>query len=323
MWVFTIEFGLEESIEIKAPMEKIWEQLVDATKWKKWSPWIILEPNSQHSVEWKIWELWYKEQRGGKYIGSGEGILTEIEEGKMLQFTLNFFRPFKSLWNIAEYHIEELWKDHYKITWTLQTSLPVFFFFMKKMMISMIKADFNRGLIMLKDVAETWKLETSTTYLWTEKFDKQYYIAKKWSGSQEEMWVSMWEDFKGLHKMCGEQNIEVQWGFSIYDTSDMTNDYFEYQACLIISEDKYNTLSSSELEEGFYVDMYDETQVAKITHTWDYKYLGNSWTGAFMFLKPEGLKQNKKRSPIEYYEIWPHNSENPAEYKTHIGIPVK
>jgi len=81
-------------------------------------------------------------------------------DGNRQDMDLQFLKPFKSQAEVALV-LNPVSQDTTDITWTMDTSLPFFLFFMTGMMKSMIGMDFERGLKMLKAYCEEGEVNSS------------------------------------------------------------------------------------------------------------------------------------------------------------------
>jgi hypothetical protein len=77
--------------------------------------------------------------------------------------SITYFTPWKSH-ATASFLLEVIDKKTTQVTWLMNSSLPLFAFWMKKTMIKCIQNDYMRGLILLKDLVENGKIQTETIY---------------------------------------------------------------------------------------------------------------------------------------------------------------
>ena len=119
---------IEKSISIDAPVDKVFKVLNDYNTWSTWSPWLIMEPDAEVKVE----EGGKAYSWNGKLVGSGEMKMTAEDVNKSLHMDLTFLTPWKSQAKVwFEFESDG---DKTKVTWFMDSSLPFFLFWMKKMM---------------------------------------------------------------------------------------------------------------------------------------------------------------------------------------------
>ncbi|MBK8108869.1 MAG: hypothetical protein IPK46_00265 [Saprospiraceae bacterium] len=79
----------------------------------------------------------------GNRIGSGNMKVVGHEENKLVQYDLNFLKPYKSHANVTISLSPA--EGGTLVNWSMASSLPFFLFFMKKSMEAYIGNDFERG----------------------------------------------------------------------------------------------------------------------------------------------------------------------------------
>ena len=79
-------------------------------------------------------------------------VIGEVEN-QSISYGLRFLKPWKSQADVTISLLEE--SGGTEVTWTMDISLPIFLFWMKKAMEVYIGMNYQRGLLMLKDLGET------------------------------------------------------------------------------------------------------------------------------------------------------------------------
>ena len=83
--------------------------------------------------------------------------------------------------------------------------------------------------------------------------------------------------------------------FSIYNKYDMVGRKCEYVAAVAVPE-------GSEISDaGYKKGKLDEGRVYKVTHTGDYRFLGNAWSSIMNYVKKKKLKPSKQNQGFEIY----------------------
>ena len=139
---------IKKSLLIQKEAKFIFNYLNDFHNWPQWSPWLIADPNTSLNIEtdgkYYNWE--------GDVTGSGDVRVLGETKNKSLSCSLNFYKPWKSKAEV-NFYLEEI-SDGTKVTWTMKSSLPWFLFWMKKSMEVYVGMDYERGLLLLKDLVE-------------------------------------------------------------------------------------------------------------------------------------------------------------------------
>lgn len=319
--MFKIKFEIEKSIIINSNVEHVWECITSSKQRKIWSPWLILEEDCKFNTSWRSWKVWFKESWSWEVLWEWEQIITEIVENNIVKYDINFFKPFKS-YSKAIISLELVSDTEVKVTWKIFSSIPFYIFFLKNMMIVHIWKDLNRWLVMLKELVETWGLETEIEYKWIDTIKKKLFIWNKWTSKQKDLYKNIQIYVESLSKIVKEHSIEPICFFTRYIKTDIVNDVFEYEVCVEIEEKDYKNFTLP-IVSTYFLWIQEESKVSIVTHYWSYDFIENWWTAAFTYLKPKDLKYNKSLYPIELYETSFLEGVKEEDYVTHILIPVK
>ncbi len=316
MSLFAIPYSITRSIQIDAPQERVFEAVRNFHTWNQWSPWLCTERTAKVDISGSGKEIGDIYAWDGNLVGAGEIEHRTREEYKHMEQKLRFTKPFKSVSRIWFDFVPEA--NDTKITWGMRGELPFFLFAMKKRMVAMLGNDFERGLQMLKDLVETGKVEFSMEYVGVVELPAAQYMGITKETSLTEMSTSIQGSFARLLKTVEQNNINPNGAmFCIYHQFDMINQHMKYTAAIPVPTEvdiHENDVFSAKRET---------TKALKIIHTGDYKYLGNSWMGAYSYIyKTKGLKEDKAHSPIEIYVNDP-TELLPEQWRTEIYIPVR
>ncbi len=299
------------SIEMNASIDTVFHILNDFSTWQTWSPWLIMDPEAKVTVsedkksyEWE-----------GPRSGSGEMKIVEEEENTSLSIDLQFLKPWKSKAKTYFYLTEKGNKTDVK--WVMNSSLPFFMFWMKKMMEMLIGMDYDRGLRLLKDLAEDGEVHSKLNFVGKESLPEQTFIGVRTSCSMAEMGKKMAEDLPRIHAFVLENKLEISGApFTQYHKWDMKNGRAEYSSAIPVNS------APSNLPEGFYVGTIPATNVYTLEHVGPYHHLGNAWSTMYNMQRNKEIPVNKKIHPLETY----HNNPNEVaanELVTKIHFPLK
>lgn len=142
---------VERSINIGAPAQKVFDELIDFRGWQRWSPWEDLDPNLQRTYTgasrgvgagyaWK----------GNRKAGQGSMRITEVRAPLAVDISLSFLKPFRSD-NTVRFTLAPS-EDATRLTWamsgpaTMMTKVMGLFTSMDKL----VGRDFEKGLARLK-----------------------------------------------------------------------------------------------------------------------------------------------------------------------------
>ncbi len=302
---------IKKSTLIGAPVEKIYNTLSDFNQWQVWSPWLIMEPEASvkvaedaKSYEWE-----------GDRIGTGNMKILSESANRSIDYDLTFLKPWKST---AKVRFElNPQGEHTEVVWLMDSSLPFFMFWMKKMMEAFVGMDYDRGLAMLKDYMEDGEVHSKLDFKGTSTFPGCTYIGIKTSCNLKDIGDSMKEDFEKIGAFARE-NSELIAGvpFSIYHKWDMVKEQATYTSGIPVKQVPDN------LPSGMVTGEIPQTGVYTVGHKGPYAHLGNAWSTMYNMQRAKVFKTNKKIDPFETYVNDP--GEVPAnELMTEVHFAVK
>tara|TARA_R110001599_G_scaffold151792_5_gene336809 strand:- start:17390 stop:18313 length:924 start_codon:yes stop_codon:yes gene_type:complete len=305
------KIDLNRSIEINASPDKVFKALNDFNHWPAWSPWLILEPETIVKVapdaKYYEWE--------GSRIGSGNMRITSEVENKSLDLDLTFLKPWKSTAKVR-FELAPT-SDGTKLTWFMDSSLPFFMFWMKKMMLGFIGMDYERGLNLLKDYVEDGGVHSKLDFRGEQALSKVQYIGVHGHSTIDSIDQDMKRDFGRLGEFFeGKKDIMAGKMFSIYHKWDFANGKVEYTSAIPVNA------VPNDLPSGFKAGEIPATKVYTLRHTGPYKHLGNAWSAMHNMHRAKAIKIVKGIPPFEEYVSMPGKVPD-NELITDIHFAVK
>ena len=305
------KFHVEKSILIDAPVNKVFECISNLNHWNKWSPWLVLEPTATFKVDEEgksySWE--------GERVGSGEMKILNEEANKSVDFDLHFLKPWKSQADIRFELSETSGKT--KVTWLMDSKLPFFLFFMKKMMVAMLGMDFDRGLKMLEDYAVDGQVYSHLDFKGETNYPGCTYIGITRDIAIDDMGPAMEKDFGILMEFMADKTDKISnEPVSIYHKWEMVKGVAKYTAAIPVSE------VPDSLPSEVITGEIPATKIYKLRHTGKYDHLGNPWGAMMMMQRAKVFKQKKNIHPFESYVNSPAETD-PKELITDVNFPIK
>ncbi|MFT6245455.1 MAG: effector-binding domain-containing protein [Salibacteraceae bacterium] len=302
---------LDKSVLADASAEKVYAVISDFHNWKPCSPWMITDPSTKLKIneDGKYYE-WI-----GDITGTGNMTVLSEKENEQVDYDLLFLKPFKSKAKVS--FILKPEGNGTRVHWTMDSSLPFFMFWMKKMMVTFVGMDYDRGLRMLKEFVEVGKVNSELTFKGIQTFEGGKYVGiertctfKGISSAMSEDYTKLMEFIMGTHKdkITGPS-------FSIYSKFNPLKDHVVYTACVPVSETITDLLDGMEMRET------QTTQVISIHHKGPYKYSGNVWTAQYSMQRAKKFKLNKKLFPMEIYLNSPKDTPE-LELESEVVFPV-
>ncbi|MBV6644521.1 MAG: SRPBCC family protein [Cyclobacteriaceae bacterium] len=302
---------INKSININASADKIFKVLNDFNQWTSWSPWLIMDPSAKVTVasdsksyEWE-----------GKRVGSGNMKILSEDGTKSIDYDLNFLKPWKSNAKVRFELKSE--GDETKVSWLMDSSLPFFMFWMKKMMEGFVGMDYDRGLRMLKELVEDGKIHSKLEFRGNSSFSGFKYIGIKTSTSINNVGPQMEADFGKLGAFMKEHaDIADQSAFSQYHKWDVVKDKVVYTSGVAVKS------IPSDLPDGFVSGEIPSSNVHTVRHVGKYDHLGNAWSTLYAMQRGKELKLKKGVHPFEVYLNSPEEVDE-KELITDINFAVK
>lgn len=299
---------VKRSVLIDAPQEQVFDTLRDFTTWPIWSPWIITEPETKlsYSDDGKSysWE--------GEFVGSGNLQLESENRPTAINSQLNFIKPFKSKAS-TRFKVDKKTENQTQVTWEMDSSLPIFFFFMTKMFAAIIGMDYQRGLTMLKGYIEDGMVPSKLDFNQIDSPQLGLVGIQK-TCSIDDMGCLMTECLEKLAEIEGKGK-----GISIYHKWDVVNHQVTFTTGYLVDREP---AANQSLPKGSAFATIPATPAFTVTHTGPYKHLGNGWAAGINRGRNKVYKQNKRIHPFEIYQNSPAEvTEN--ELKTTIHFPMK
>ena len=307
-----MKFHVERSTSIKADLKKVKSLVDDFKQWNKWSPWTMVEPGCKMNYEGAMGEVGHKMSWDGEIIGSGTNTIEAVGANK-IDYDLEFLSPNRSKAKTS-FHFEEEGGE-VKVTWTMDSSMPFFLFFMIPLMKAWIGMDYDRGLKMLKALAEKGEVNAKTTNEGSTSLDGFSYVGVQRTGSMDEIAQYMKEDFKKLMKALESKGVVAKHWVSLYPKFDMKNQMMTYIAAC-----SDENLKDVDLGPDFVRGEIKSGQALEIKHKGSYEFLGNAWSMGMMVLRAKKMKQGGV--PFEYYWNNPNDTQE-FDLETSVYFPLK
>lgn len=307
------KFQVSRSTIVDVPQDRVFDLLADYNTWTTWSPWLIADPEAQVTVSNPTGEL------GSTYAWQGEvtgqGILQHklLRRSTRIEDDLNFIKPFKSNAKVVFELSGE--PTGTRVTWSMDSSLPWFLFWMIPMMKTLISMDYMRGLSMFKDWAETGTIASQTQVKGVQTTDAFWMAGIASSAAYDQIGVAMEEVFKQAEREFQEAGLDnTGTMISVYTKFNMKAGTFDF-ICGYMLADEPKLPSTSPLVTWF----NSAGRAFRVDHLGAYGHLGNAWSVANQLARHQKLKQSR-RGTYEIYRITPPTAED--QLVTEIYLPL-
>ncbi|MBO6523010.1 MAG: SRPBCC family protein [Balneolaceae bacterium] len=304
-------FHVSRNIIIEASPEKVFSTLNNLSTWVNWSPWLIMEPEANVTIaddnKYYEWE--------GSRVGAGSMKITGEEENSSVDYDLNFLKPWKSEAKVR-FMIDGK-GDQTKVTWSMDSSLPWYMFWMVGMMDSWIGMDYERGLGMLKEYVEEGEIKSKLEWKGESQFPGTKYIGIKTTCGMDEIGEVMMGDFGKIEAFMKEhEDIATGNAYSIYHKWDMKKQQTIYTGCVGVNQ------VPDDLPADFVSGEIPATKIYTLRHIGKYDHLGNAWSTMMSMGRNKEFKQKRGIHPWEYYVTNPQETAE-SDHITDVCFAVK
>lgn len=307
-------FHVQRSIQINTTPEKVFDTVADFGTWTKWSPWLCSEPDAKVTVTEDASSVGSIYAWKGEVVGQGEIEHRQLDPGRLIDEEIRFVKPFKSKSDVA-FEMEPAGEGT-KLTWHMRGSLPWFMFWMKPMMEPMIGMDYERGLMMLKDLIETGQILSQTKILGVESVGPLRMAGVRTNCALRDIGRSMDASFAEAKQQLSQHGLPTDGTMlTVYHTCNLKTQMFDYTSGFALPE------SAGSVPTELSSWSIPSTRALSVEHIGTYKHLGNAWSAANQFARYKKLKQ-RKVGTFEIYKNDPKETD-PAELRTEIFLPLK
>lgn len=312
-----MKMHIERTVTINKPAAQVYAIISDLGQWNTWSPWIHSEPTAKTVLNGNAQEVGQNQSWDGEVIGSGKMTIELLETNQKVHIKLEFFKPWKSLSTVT-FDIRNEGAHSTKVTWVMNGSLPWFMFFFKNMMEAYMSYDFDRGLAMLKEYAETGAVSSKSIYQGQKPQESFQIAGKKTSCAITELSKHMQDDYGQMTQLMQKGEFtQPKKAMAIYHKFDIPKGVCEYTAAYVYEADQ-NVKAPS----GYELKKFSPHQALVVDHYGAYRHLGNPWSMAMSYQRGKKMKLRKDVPMYEIYVTMPDGRPE-KDIHTQILMPVK
>ena len=311
-----MKLHIERVISVAKPAATVYGIVSDLAFWNTWSPWIHMEPTAKTKITGKQ-GVGQKQSWDGDVIGAGNMEITKLENNKSVQMRLEFLKPWKNVAQVAFTFIEQ-GPNHCEVRWSMDCGLPLFMIFFKKMMTAYIQSDYDRGLKMLKEFAETGSVPSHSLFQGVKKQEPFQIVGKTTSCKIIDIATSMHRDFSEMNDLVKNHTLSPP-----LKAMAVTHEFnIPKGTCKYTAGFYYRADQDVKVPAGFTHEKYPEHSTLLVDHHGPYRFLGNPWSMAMTYQRGKKFKFLKK---VPLYEVYVTLPDGRAEKDIHtqIFVPVK
>lgn len=314
--MLTINYQVERKIIICKPLNEIHSFLTSFHNWNFWSPWICLDSKAITKVSDNPHEIGHCLEWSGTFIGSG--VMT-LMEGKSdtVNIDLLFKTPFKSTAQ-ASFKLKETGNET-EVTWKLESTLPFFMFFLKKMLMAFLGRDYERGLVRLKEYLEIGTIHCVLSEVSAKPISEFYVCAIPMKSNLSTLSIHMNQAFKDITEDIKNGHLPLPDGLiSVYHHLDPITGNTEFGSGAFY----VNKLALSKISNSKYqITTIPAHQALSLALKGPYHHLPTAWAKIIAYSRAVKIKESKK---IPLCEIYQNSPEMVAkeDILTEIRLPL-
>jgi hypothetical protein len=312
-----MKIRIQKDTTIHKSATDIYNIISDIRQWNTWSPWTHCEPTVKTTASGISGQIGQTQTWQGEVIGSGKMAITRVDAPSTIEMELEFYKPWKSFATVI-FSIENEDNNKSRVVWTMNTEMPIFMFFFKKMMMAYMGHDFERGLKMLKEFAEDGTVTSRSVYSGEHSFQEFYVVGKKTNCAIQDLPTRIRSDFEELNQNLKNQTISnPEFMTTLSHKHDIPKGICEFSAGYC-----YTSLQNLKIPSGYQLTQMNSHKGLVVDHYGSYQYMSNPWSMAATYQRGKKKKLLKSVPMYEIYKAIP-DGRSEKDLHTQIVMPLK
>lgn len=313
--VLDSKYDVNRSRTIKAPVEVVFENIIDFKNWENWNPWFEEDPTMVAtypdttsgvgaSYSWK----------GKKNSGTLKTI--SIVPNKEIIHQINFGKSStpEIYWkfNEVDQGTEVIWGMRGEKSFTEK-----FYWLFNGGIEQNTIPTHDRGLVLLEQHILRELEKHSFEMKGIIDHGGGYYLFQTISCQIQEIEQKMKEMFPMIEEYMAKNKIDASGKpFTLFHKRDEQNNTTIFSACIPVKE---RVIIRGNVLTGY----LKPQKTFKTIFKGDYKFSNEAWEAAYKGLAAQGYVEIEGAEPFEIYTVGPNDTGNPAKWVTEIYIPIK
>lgn len=306
-------FEINETTLIDAPIDRVFDTLVDFTTWPTWSPWMVADPDCTIDIDQHADSVGSVYRWNGDVSGQGQMKRMVAERPTRIADRLEIIKPFKSQSDVA-FDLADR-DGSTEVTWRMAGNWPWFLFWMKSKMLMLIGKDYERGLKRLKWLVEKGEIPAKVEIQSdTVRPDSVTVLGLRghcpWDGIEAEIDQKL----AAIRQSLDAAGIEHQGMIAtMYENVDLKVQTFDYVTGYLVSDQTPTPDDLARTSIGGVPCLH-------IRHLGSYQFLDDAWTAIYQIARHRKTKVGR----LPGFEI---NRNDPkttdeADLVTDLYLPV-
>lgn len=317
------KYQIEESKEIDAPDELLFNTINEYKTWEKWGPWMddsddmILEYANQTSGKAASYS-WKSETQG-----NGNMKTVKVAPFSSIDQKMTFISPMGESISDVYWKFEKLEGKKTKVTWGIkgeQSFIEKAFWMTQDSTLSQnIKPMYKRGLEKLDTFVKEKMKAYSVHVDGVTEHGGGFYMYSATASSIAAIPKKRNQMLPAIQAYVRENSLpQTGMPFTLY------NEFNEEQGTAIFSTGiPVREKVITPIDSNILCDFLPKQKVVKTTLKGDYINLKEAWEAGYKYISDNGILLETSSPSFEVYRTDPNIQPNPAEWITEIYIPIK
>lgn len=199
----------------------------------------------------------------------------------------------------------------------MNSEMPLYMIFYKKMIQAFMGNDFERGLNMLKELAETGTVASKSIFQGQKQFQAFQVVGRKIACKISDLSKNIPPEFEKLNELFEQGKLEKPiYVLALTHKFDILKGVCEITIGYAYSADK-----KIEIPNGCDSHHFSEHSALVVDHYGAYRNLRNPWAMAMTYQRMKKMKVSKEIPVYELYLSSPHG-QSEMEVLTQIVVPL-
>ena len=312
VWLALLDgnYRVSRSLDIDAPLPRVFAAVVDFRTWPEWSPWLLHEPDAR--VEFSE----HPEREGGYFswdgerIGAGKLTHESIVDGKRILGRIEFIRPFRSV-STVRWEFEPA-GERTRVTWQMEGRMPFLLRFMTRRIEPMVGRDYDLGLALLNGYLNAETAHPRINFVGEETLEDFSYWAVPSRGTLRQLEAARKPAIEALRVAArGRSGLPL----TLYRNLDPLQPGYDAEIALPIAD---TTPDSNYTRRRFSGGRYFRLDIRG-----SHEFLPLGWYALASHVRMLGIKPDGGRRALEIYHDDPATTVDSNEILTALYLPIR
>ncbi len=303
-------FRVRRELEIDAPLETVFDAVVDFKSWPEWSPWLMHDPDTdlEYGENYRQEDGYYSWD--GKLVGAGRLTHVSIKPGSRINQQIDFVRPFKAS-NQVNWEFEAR-EGKTLVSWEMHGDMPFLLRFMTAKMEPMIGRDYDLGLALLNGYLNGDAPHPQLSFIGRQRLDDFSYWSIPCNGTLRQLEAARQSSIESLRAAAaGKTGLALT---LLHRFDPMATEYRAEIAIPVIDSTPQSNYTRREFNGGEYF---------QLTLRGAHRFLPLAWYALGSHCRMHKIKTDSSRPALEIYHDDPEATEDSNQVTTALYIPIK